>query len=263
MVYLSLNEAMKGTDKIEIIPIRIKEDIVSGQNISDMIVKSISQVNESLKNNDVLVVTHKIISKAEDRLVSLAEIDPSFKAKRIAKSQSKDPRLVELIMTEALELVKIHDGVIIAETKHGFVCANAGIDTSNVDWDGNKVALLPIDSDFSASKIRKDIWNKEKKDVAVVISDTFGRPFREGQINVAIGVSGLNPIKSYVGKRDMYGKPLRVTEIAIADEIASAAELVMKKSARIPVVILRGLRYSSKQTDISRLIRPKENDFFR
>jgi coenzyme F420-0:L-glutamate ligase/coenzyme F420-1:gamma-L-glutamate ligase len=263
MVYLSLNESMKGTDKIEIIPIRIKEDIVSGQNISDMIVKSISQVNESLKNNDVLVVTHKIISKSEDRLVSLAEIDPSFKAKRIAKSQSKDPRLVELIMTEALELVRIHDRVMIAETKHGFVCANAGIDTSNVDWDGNKVALLPIDSDFSASKIRKDIWNKEKKNVAVVISDTFGRPFREGQINVAIGVSGLNPIKSYVGKRDMYGKPLRVTEIAIADEIASAAELVMKKSARIPVVILRGLRYSSKQTNISRLIRPKENDFFR
>ncbi|HEX9319334.1 MAG TPA: coenzyme F420-0:L-glutamate ligase [Nitrososphaeraceae archaeon] len=254
---------MKGTDKIEIIPIRIKEDIVSGQNISDMIVKSISQVNESLKNNDVLVVTHKIISKAEDRLVSLAEIDPSSKAKRIAKSQSKDPRLVELIMSEALELVRIHDGVIIAETKHGFVCANAGIDISNVDRDGNKVALLPRDSDCSASKIRKDIWNKEKKDVAVVISDTFGRPFREGQINVAIGVSGLNPIKSYVGKRDMYGKPLRVTEIAIADEIASAAELVMKKSARIPVVILRGLRYSSRQTNISTLIRPKESDFFR
>lgn len=253
---------MKRISRIEIIPIKIEDDVFE-KDISDVILKSISQAKESLRKNDILVVTHKIISKAENRLVNLAKINPSPKAKRIGKSQNKDPKIIELIISEARELVKLRNGVIIAETRHGFICANAGIDTSNVSAEGDIVALLPADSDYSASKIRKAIWNKKKKDIAVVITDTFGRPFREGQINIAIGVSGLNPIKSYIGKRDMYGKPLRVTEIAIADEIASAAELVMKKSACIPVVILRGLQYSSKPAKISILIRPKKTDFFR
>jgi coenzyme F420-0:L-glutamate ligase / coenzyme F420-1:gamma-L-glutamate ligase len=154
--------------------------------------------------------------------------------------------------------------LLIVETKHGFVCANAGIDQSNVGHDFDYIVLLPIDADRSARKIRNSLRKKTGKDIAVVISDTFGRPFREGQTNVAVGIAGIEPIKSYIGTSDMYGKKLRVTEIAVADEIASAAELVMGKAERIPVAIIRFYKYNKvEKTSISKLIRSKEKDIFR
>jgi coenzyme F420-0:L-glutamate ligase/coenzyme F420-1:gamma-L-glutamate ligase len=254
---------MNNPGKIEIIPICVAKDIEVGENIVEIISNYLKKNNECLKDNDVLVITHKIISKSEGRILDLTEVKPTAKAKKIATNYNKDPRLVELIMLESLSLLKLQKGVILAETKHGFVCANAGIDNSNVSLNHNKVTLLPIDSDRSARAISKEIRIREKKNVAVIISDTFGRPFREGQVNVAIGISGLEPVKSYVGNQDMYGKSLRVTEIAIADEIASAAELVMGKTSRIPIVIIRGLQYDFRKANILRLIRRKENDFFR
>ena len=217
---------------------------------------------ESLKENDVIVITHKIVSKSEGRTIDLTKIIPSEESKKISSRTGKDPKLVELIISQSNEIIKIQREIIITETKHGFVCANSGIDTSNVG-NSNHVVLLPVDPDKSAREIRNYIRSRTKTNVAVIISDTFGRPFRKGQVNVAIGVAGINPIKSYIGDSDMYGNILRVTEIAIADEIASAAELVMGKSLRVPVTIVRGYDFSSTDASISKVTRAKKDDLFR
>ena len=248
---------------IQIIPIPLQEDISNGDNIADLIVKSLKEKNESLQENDLIVITHKIISKAEGKTTDLAKIVPSEESIKISSHTGKDPRLVELITSESNEIVKIERDIIITETKHGFVCANAGIDTSNVGKLSNQVILLPNDPDKSARKIRNDIISRTNVSVGVVISDTFGRPFRKGQVNIAIGVAGVDPIKSYIGKTDMYGNVLRVTEIAIVDEIASAAELVMGKSSRVPVTIVRGYDFSSHDSSISKITRSKKDDLFR
>lgn len=247
----------------QIIPILIKDDISKGDDVAGLIIKAIKERNQSLLENDVVVITHKIISKAEGKTTDLSTIVPSEESDKISLNTGKDPRLVELIISQSNEIVKIERDIIIAETKHGFVCANAGIDASNVGKSSNHVVLLPDDPDESARRIRNDIKSRTNINVSVIISDTFGRPFREGQVNVAIGSAGINPILSYVGNTDMYGKILKVTEIAIADELASAAELVMGKSSRIPVVIVRGCNYISGDYSISQITRSKEDDLFR
>jgi coenzyme F420-0:L-glutamate ligase/coenzyme F420-1:gamma-L-glutamate ligase len=254
---------MNEFNKIEIIPILIRDDIKKGDDIADLIIKSIKDKNESLQENDVVIITHKIISKAEGRTTDLRNIVPSEVSKKISSNTGKDPRLVELIISQSNEIVKIERDIIITETKHGFVCANAGIDTSNVGKLSDHVLLLPDDPDESARNIRNDINAKTSVNVGIIISDTFGRPFRKGQVNIAIGVAGIDPIKSYIGKRDMYGKILRVTEIAIADEITSAAELVMGKSSRVPVSIIRGYDFSFNDSSISKVTRSKKDDLFR
>jgi len=254
---------MNEFNKIEIIPILIRDDIKKGDDIADLIIKSIKEKNESLQENDVVIITHKIISKAEGRTTDLRNIVPSEVSKKISSNTGKDPRLVELIISQSNEIVKIERDIIITETKHGFVCANAGIDTSNVGKLSDHVLLLPDDPDESARSIRNDLNAKTGVNVGIIISDTFGRPFRKGQVNIAIGVAGIDPIKSYIGKRDMYGKILRVTEIAIADEITSAAELVMGKSSRVPVSIVRGYDFSFNDSSISKVIRSKKDDLFR
>ena len=254
---------MNEFNKIEIIPILIRDDIKKGDNIADLIIKSIKDKNESLQENDVVIITHKIISKAEGRTTDLRNIVPSEESKKISSNTGKDPRLVELIISQSNEIVKIERDIIITETKHGFVCANAGIDTSNVGKLSDHVLLLPDDPDESARNIRNDINAKTGVNVGIIISDTFGRPFRKGQVNIAIGVAGIDPIKSYIGKRDMYGKILKVTEIAIADEITSAAELVMGKSSRVPVSIVRGYNFSFNDSSISKVTRSKKEDLFR
>lgn len=247
----------------QIIPILIDGDIRKGDDIAHLIMEAIKERNESLLENDVIVITHKVISKAEGKVADLSTIIPSEDSKRISLNTGKDPRLIELIISQSNEIVKIERDIIIAETKHGFVCANAGIDASNVGKLSNHVALLPNDPDESARRIRSDIKSRTKINVSIIISDTFGRPFRKGQVNVAIGVAGIDPIVSYIGKTDMYGKILKVTEIAIADELASAAELVMGKSSRIPVAIVRGYNYISGDSSISKINRSKEDDLFR
>lgn len=247
----------------QIIPILINDDISKGDDVAGLIIKAIKETNQSLLENDVVVITHKIISKAEGKTIDLSTIIPSEESNKISLNTGKDPRLVELIVSQSNEIVKIERDIIIAETKHGFVCANAGIDASNVGKSSNHVVLLPDDPDESARRIRNDIKSRTNVNVSVIVSDTFGRPFRKGQVNVAIGSAGINPILSYVGNTDMYGKILKVTEIAIADELASAAELVMGKSSRIPVVIVRGCNYISGDYSISQITRSKEEDLFR
>lgn len=247
----------------QIIPILINDDISKGDDVAGLIIKAIKETNQSLLENDVVVITHKIISKAEGKTIDLSTIIPSEESNKISLNTGKDPRLVELIISQSNEIVKIERDIIIAETKHGFVCANAGIDASNVGKSSNHVVLLPDDPDESARRIRNDIKSRTNVNVSVIVSDTFGRPFRKGQVNVAIGSAGINPILSYVGNTDMYGKILKVTEIAIADELASAAELVMGKSSRIPVVIVRGCNYISGDYSISQITRSKEEDLFR
>ena len=247
----------------QIIPILIDEDINKGDDITDLIMEAIKERNESLLENDIVIITHKIISKAEGKVADLSNIVPSEESKKISLNTGKDPRLVELIISQSNEIVKIERDIIITETKHGFVCANAGIDASNVGKLSNHVVLLPDNPDESARRIRNDIKSRTKVNVSIVISDTFGRPFRKGQVNVAIGIAGIDPLVSYIGKTDMYGKILKVTEIAIADELASAAELVMGKSSRIPVAIVRGCNYIAEDSSISEINRSKEEDLFR
>ena len=247
--------------KMEVIPVHLKEDVSAKHDLVKLIISSIKKQRQQLRNGDILVVAHKIVSKAEGRTVDLNSVKPSKRAIAIAKKHAKDPRVAELILKESKRIVKMKRGIIIVETKHGFVCANAGIDQSNVY--GYRAALLPANPDRSAGKIRAEIKKRTGKNIAVIITDTFGRPFREGQVDVAIGISGLKPIKDYRGLKDMFGKELKVTEIAVADEIASTAELVMGKFNRIPATIIRGFRYENKQGSAKELIRKREKDLFR
>ncbi|MRN61951.1 MAG: coenzyme F420-0:L-glutamate ligase [Nitrosopumilales archaeon] len=249
---------------MEIIPIPVVPDIKAGDKLDLIILESMSNANEFLSNGDIVVVAQKVISKAEGRLIDLKLVNPSEKSLQIAKQNDKDPRLIELILNESVDILRLARGIIIVETKRGLICANAGVDQSNVEKSNDYAALLPEDADLSARELRHSFKRKTGIDVAVVITDTFGRPFREGQINVAIGIAGIQPIKSYIGTLDMYGKKLKVTEIAVVDEIASAAELQMGKSERIPVVIIRGYVYQMvESSSLSQLLRSRGKDLFR
>jgi coenzyme F420-0:L-glutamate ligase / coenzyme F420-1:gamma-L-glutamate ligase len=247
---------------IQITSIRVSNDIRLYNDLSAMILAAISHSQIEIQNDDILVVTHKIVSKAEGRVIDLASIKPSTKAIRMAKEHDKDPRIMELILNESTQILRAKNGIIISETKHGFVCANAGVDQSNVE--GDTAVLLPVAPDESASRLQDAVKKKVGKEIAVVITDTFGRTFRNGQTNVAIGIAGINPIKSYIGTYDMYGRKLRVTEIAVADEIASAAELVMGKAEGTPVAIVRGYNFEKASiSSVKPLLRAKERDLFR
>ena len=241
---------------LEIIPIKIQKEIGIDANLVDLISES-SEINDG----DILVFSQKIVSKSEGRVLKLSSVNPSLLANGIASSYGKDPRLVELILSESKRIVRMENGIIIVETKHGFVCANAGIDESNVR-DGY-VTMLPDDSDQSATLLKNRIKEKTGKNIAVIISDTFGRPFRLGQTNVAIGIAGLEPILDYNGKPDTFGKIMQVTAIAVADEICSASELVMGKVQRCPVAIVRNYNFSFSDTKIQKLLRSKYDDLFR
>jgi coenzyme F420-0:L-glutamate ligase/coenzyme F420-1:gamma-L-glutamate ligase len=236
--------------------------IRSGDNLTEIILATAQRQGVKISDGDVIVITQKIISKAEGRLINLDEVSPSSLALEIAKQTSKDPRYVDVILKETKNIVKITNKVLIMETKHGFVCANAGVDRSNVSKH-EIVALLPKNPDESARQIRNEIKRKIGVEVAVIISDTFGRPWREGHINVAVGVAGMKPITDYRGKKDMFGYILKVTTMAIADELASAAELVMGKTDGIPVAILKGFKYPKGEGTAKELVRPMEKDLFR
>lgn len=247
---------------IQITPIRISNEIVLHNDLSVIILDAIDRSQTEIQNGDILVVTHKIVSKAEGRVVELDSIKPSTKAISMAKEHNKDSRIMELILKESSQILRAKDGIIISETRHGFVCANAGVDQSNVK--GDTAVLLPLAPDESADRIRHAVKKKVGKEVAVIITDTFGRTFRNGQTNVAIGIAGINPIKSYIGTYDMYDRKLRVTEIAVADEIASASELVMGKAEGTPVAIIRGYDFEkASKASIKSLIRAKNRDLFR
>jgi len=241
---------------LQIIPIHLEKEIDSSDDISDIILKS-----EKLNDGDILVIAQKIISKQEGRLINLSTVTPSLLAEGIGSQYQKDPRIIELILSESKRIVRMKNCVLIVETNQGFICANAGIDESNVEE--GYATLLPINSDVSAQRIRKKILEKSNKNVTVIISDTFGRPFRMGQTNHAIGISGLNPILDYAGTKDSFDKILRVTAIAIADELSSASELVMGKSLKCPFAIVRGCSFQSGEYAIDELIRSEHEDLFR
>ena len=241
---------------MQIIPIKIEKEIEPGDDLSGLILNS-----EKLKEGDILVVAQKIISKQEGRIVDLSTVSPTLLSEGIAAQYGKDPRLVELILSETKRIIRMSARILIVETYHGFICANAGVDESNVQ-DGS-ATLLPVDSDVSANNLRQQILKSTGIDLPVIISDTFGRPFRMGQSNCALGISGISPIIDYAGTMDSFKKTLRVTAIAIADELSSAAELVMGKTTNCPVVIIRDCEFKKEERSIGDLIRPQNEDLFR
>ncbi len=241
---------------MQIIPVHIEKEIEPFDDISQLILESVQ-----LENDDILVIAQKIISKQEGRFIDLKTVTPSLLSEGIGAQYQKDSKIIELILSESKRIIRMQNGILIVETNHGFICANAGIDESNVKE--GYATLLPIDSDISAQRIRQEVANKTKKNISVIISDTFGRPFRMGQTNCAIGISGLNPIIDYAGKLDSFKKILRVTAIAIADELSSTAELVMGKTSKCPVVIIRDYSHVVGGSDIHELIRSENEDLFR
>jgi coenzyme F420-0:L-glutamate ligase / coenzyme F420-1:gamma-L-glutamate ligase len=249
--------------KIEIIPIYLKTNINKKVKLLNILLESIKNNNQIIKNGDIIVIAQKIISKNEGRSVNLNNIIPSSRSIELGRKINKDPRIVELILQESRKIIRVFENIIITETHHGFICANAGIDQSNVSKSKDRVLLLPRNPDKSADAIRKEIYEKTRKNIAILITDTFGRPFRMGQTNIAIGIAGINALKNYKGKPDMFGKIMKVTEIAIVDEIAGAAELVMGKTEGIPIAIVRNVKYSPCNSSIKKIIREENKDIFR
>ena len=235
--------------------------IKPGDDLGELIVRAAREQGINLENGDVVVVAQSVVSKSEGRVVDLREIKPSQRALNLAKQLGKDPREVEVILREAKEIVRLKH-VLIARTGHGFVCANAGVDRSNVDPE--HVTLLPVDPDASAERIQNTIKRNTGAGVAVIVSDTQGRPFRRGTIGFAIGVAGIVPLQNLRGRRDLYGRELRVTIAAVADALAAAAVSVMGEAGEgTPVVVIRGAAYERGEGKARDLIRPPERDLFR
>lgn len=251
-------------NKIEIIGVRDIPLIKPGDDIAEIICTTIKRQGLEIEDGDILVISQTIVSKAEGSIFKLKNVKPSIQAKIISELTSKPPEIVEVILRESKRIIRLRGQNLITQTKHGFICANSGVDVSNVSG-GDIVTTLPINPDNSARKIRERIKKITGKNVAVIISDTSGRPLRVGQVNIAIGVSGLNPILDRRGEKDLFGYTLKVKQIAIADELASAAELVMGEANEgIPVAIIKGYkRYvKSDNAKASILARPIKDDLF-
>ena len=248
---------------IEIFPVEGIPNVSKGDNLAELIVSKFKASGNQIRKGDIVVIAQKIVSKAEGRIVALSKVNPSKFASEIARSSEKDPRQVEVILRESAKIVRMKAGHLITETRHGFVCANSGADLSNVGKGSDTVTVLPIDPDKSAAGIRSGLNRETGIDVPVVITDTFGRAWRLGHVNFAIGISGMKPIRDYRGTRDMYRHVLRVTEMAVADELASAAELVMNKADKVPVAVVRGYPFRKALGSAKELVRPEELDLFR
>ncbi len=248
---------------LTILPVKGIPDIKKGDDLGRLIAGKVEDQGDQFQQGDIAVISQKIVSKAEGRVLPLSKIIPSDFAKTIANQTGKDPRQVEVVLRESKKIIRMRGGHLITETSHGFICANAGVDQSNVGTTRDSVTVLPRDSDASAERIRKTIHHTTGRDVPVIITDTFGRAWRIGQVNFAIGISGMKPIHDYRGTKDMYRRTLQVTEIAVADELAAAAELVMNKADRVPVAIVRGYKAPRGRGRVRDLIRPEESDLFR
>jgi len=236
-------------------------DVQAGDDLARLIRDALGRSGRTVDAGDVLVVAQKIVSKAEGAMVRLADVEPSSIARRWAERYGKDARVIEVVLGQAARIVRMERGIIIAETRHGFICANAGVDASNVD--AGFVTLLPEDPDASAARLRESLEAAFGRPLGVIVSDTFGRPWREGAVNVALGVDGLQPLLDWRGRPDQYGRRLQTTVIAIADEIASAAELVTGKACRTPVAIVRGAAEWCGQGSGNALRRHASADLFR
>lgn len=236
-------------------------EVQAGDDVGAIVVDALAANGLDLRAGDVVVVTQKIVSKAEGRIVALDTIEPSEFARDYAAQTGKDARHVEVVLRESRRIVRMDRNVMITETRHGFICANSGVDESNVG--GGRLTLLPEDPDRSARAIRDALRERTGQTVGVIISDTFGRPWREGLTDVAIGVAGLDPLLDYIGQRDRYGYELKVSVVAVADELASAAELALGKTAQQPVAIIRGYAFPPVESTAARLVRGPSRDLFR
>lgn len=250
-------------NSVQIIPLEYIEEITPQTDLSKAIFTALKKQKLILEEKDILVITQKVVSKAEGRIVNLREIEPSAFAKTIAKEHKKNAAHIELILRESKRIVRMDHGVIIAETHYGFICANAGVDESNIG-NNKTVTVLPIDPDASAKKIYDCLSDLTKvKTLGIIISDTWGRPWREGQVNFAIGVYGISPLIDYRGKKDAYGYELKASIIAIADELAAAAELVFGKTNSIPAALIRGYTFKQTNGNGKKLLRNPTLDMFR
>jgi coenzyme F420-0:L-glutamate ligase / coenzyme F420-1:gamma-L-glutamate ligase len=249
---------------VQVIAVENLPLIKKGDNLGQLIVETAKKQNTPIQEKDVIVVTHVAVSKAEGNIINLDQVTPSERAKEIAEKINKDPAMVEVILQETKDIIRIGQNSIITETKSGVICANAGVDRSNVSGDRN-VVPLPKNPNASAQNIRQEIKRLTGANVAVIVSDTHGRPFRMGEINVTVGVAGIKPIRDRRGEKDLFGYVLRIKQTAIADELSSAAELVIGQANEgIPAAIIRGYKYqTAENASATELTRPKEKDLFR
>jgi coenzyme F420-0:L-glutamate ligase/coenzyme F420-1:gamma-L-glutamate ligase len=247
---------------IQLIPIPLEDEIVAGNNIAGKLVQSLRENRLRLRTGDILVVKHKIVSKAEGRSVDLAAIEPSAESLAWAAQYDLDPRVVELALKESRAVIRRKNGVLITETLHGFLCANSGIDVSNVDG-GKHAVLLPKDPDRSAAKLRRSIKLLSGVSIAVIITDSFGRPWREGLTEFAIGIAGIKPLRDDRGRRDPHGYTLKASVEAVADELACAAGLVCGKLNRTPACLVRGFAHEPGTGSVRDMLRPESTDLFR
>ena len=252
--------------ELRIIPIIGIGDIPPGSDLGLVIYEALQAQQLELQQGDILVITQKIVSKAEGNIVNLDDVRASEFAQSLALESNKDAPYIEVVLRESRRIVRMDHGVLICETKHGFICANAGVDESNVNG-AREITLLPVDPDYSAQQLRARLQNLSGEgsafDIAIIISDTWGRPWRAGQVNMAIGVAGMEAIVDYRGQYDPYGYKLHASVLAVADELASAAELVMGKIDRIPAALIRGYTYIPSEGSIKTLLRDPATDMFR
>lgn len=247
--------------RVEIIGIEGVGEVHAGDSVGQLIAAAVARSGFKLFDNDIVVIAQKIVSKAEGRVVRLDQVSPSAQAKELSRELDKDASLVEVILSESRRVVRKGGRALIVETRHGFVCANAGVDCSNVGV--GQAALLPHDPDLSARKIRSEIQRGCGTAPAVIISDSFGRPWRLGTVDVAVGIAGMKAVKDERGSKDPYGYELRAAVAAVADEVAAAAELAMGKKDGVPVVIVRGYEIDKEEGSVKELLRPESEDLFR
>src|SRR2546425_9461542 len=248
--------------ELRIIPIPLPDEIQPGDSLAEKLLRALKHHKLSLRKGDILVVKHKIVSKAEGQFVQLDGIKASATSRAWARRYHLDARLTALALAESRRIVRRRRGVLITETRHGLICANSGVDVSNVDG-GPRALLLPKDPDRSAAEVHRELKKRLHLSIPVIISDSFGRPWREGLTEVAIGVAGMKPLEDYRGRCDPRGYKLRASVDAVADELACAAGLVCGKLARTPACIIRGFKYRAGRGSASELIRPATNDLFR
>ena len=253
---------MKMSDEVRAIPVFGLPEIESGADIGRLLADQCLINNTLPCDGDLIVVAQKIISKSEDAVVELCHQTPTDETDYLAQIVGKDPRLVQVILDQSKRVVRAVQGVLIVETHHGFICANAGVDQSNIEGD-QLVTTLPVDSDRSAELIRGAFLCRTGRKVGVVISDTFNRPWREGSINVAIGIAGFDPLKDLRGTKDDFNRAMTASVVSLADEVASMAQLVMGEAGRVPAAIVRGVEWKPGDYSKTRLLRPANRDLFR
>lgn len=240
-------------------------EVTPGDDLAQLIQTALDDNGVALKAGDVIVIAHKVVSKAEGRIRRLTDVQPGEKAMALARDLGKDPRLVQVVLGESREVLRAERGVLICVTHHGFVCANAGVDASNVPGE-DAVVLLPVDPDGSAQNLRAQLKQRLAVSPAIIVTDSFGRAWRHGQLDIAIGCAGLQPIDDWRGRLDATNRELRATAIAVADELAAAADLARTKDGSLPLVLIRGADHHVTADDgpgAAALIRPEAEDLFR